>query len=113
MKFSDSVLINYSGDSVQVGRLEQLLHTVKPQPNLCDKIGIVTCTSTKNNRHCWLVDGTHQSGCIHLALGNNSRHGEIIHSTAHIDFDMHRPMLIIDGVTIYENGIFQDDLIFS
>lgn len=113
MYYHNSVLEHYEGDPVQVERLDRLMESVDPKPDLCDEVGLVTCTGPENNRFGWLVDGSHQSECVHIAIGNNRRRGEIIHSTEHVDFDMHRPTLYVDGVAVYENGIFKDDIILK
>ena len=111
--FKDSVLTAFSGDAVQTERLRALLEEVTPRPDLCDEIGLVTTTSPENNRYGWKVDGSHQTGCIHVALGNNRRRGEIIHSTEHVDFDIHDPSVWIDGECILQDGQFRDEIIFS
>ena len=111
MVYKDSVLVEYSGDDEQVKRLDKLIETVSPKPNLCDELGIVATTSVENNIYGWQVDGSHQIHCVHVALGNNSQRGEIIHSTEHIDFDVHDPVIYVDGNCIYKDGKFNDELI--
>jgi len=110
--FKDSTLTDFSGDPVQVERLRVLLEEVSPKADLCDEIGLVTTTSPENNMYGWKVDGSHQINCIHVAIGNNRRRGEIIHSTEHVDFDVHDPIIEIDGIRILENGKFDDEKIF-
>ncbi len=111
--FKDSMLTDYQGDPVQTGRLTQLLNSVDPKPDICDEIGIVTTTSIENDIYGWLIDGTHQTGCLHVALGNNRRRKEIIHSTEHVDFDMHDPAIEVDGIIIYKDSRFNDEAIFK
>ncbi len=113
MTYENSVLTRYEGDPVQVARLDKLMESVDPRPDLCDELGLVTCTSPENDLFGWLVDGTHQSHCVHTAIGNNRRRGEIIHSTEHVDFDMHDPIIYVDGRKIYENGEFDDEWILG
>lgn len=113
LTFEGSTLVRYEGDKVQTDRLDKLMQDVDPRPDLCDEVGLVTCTSIDNNRFGWLVDGTHQTHCVHVALGNNRRRKEIIHSTEHIDFDMHEPTLYVDGRVIYQNGVFDDEWILK
>ena len=113
MTYKGSILTRYEGDPVQVARLDKLMREVDPKPDLCDELGIVTCTSPENNLFGWLVDGSHQSGCLHTAIGNNHRRGEIIHSTEHVDFDMHDPVLYVDDVKILENGVWNDEWILK
>ena len=111
--FRDSILTDFSGDPTQVKRLTDLLAEVSPRADLCDEIGLVTTTSVENNMYGWKVDGTHQNHCVHVAIGNNRRRGEIIHSTEHIDFDVHDPTIEVDGVILYKDGAFNDEVIFS
>lgn len=113
MIYEGSVLTRYEGDPVQTARLDELMARVDPKPDLCDEIGLVTCLSPENDRFGWLVDGSHQSRCVHVALGNNRRRNEIIHSTEHVDFDMHDPVIEIDGKEIYRNGVFDDEWILK
>ena len=111
--FKDSMLVDYDGDPVQKARLTKLLADVDPKPDICDEVGLVTTTSIENDMYGWRVDGSHQTHCIHVALGNNRRRGEIIHSDEHVDFDIHEPILTVDGITVYENGVFNDAVIFE
>lgn len=111
LTFRDSVLVSYEGDPVQTQRLDRLMTDIDPKPDLCDEVGLVTATSPENDRFGWLVDGTHQTHCVHVAIGNNRRRGEIIHSKEHVDFDMHRPTVSVDGQVIYSGGEFNDDLV--
>ena len=111
--FKESLLTGYDGDPVQCARLDKLLRDVDPRPDLCDELGLVMCTSIENDRYGWQVDGSHQTHCVHVALGNNRRRKEIIHSTEHVDFDVHDPVIIVDGTVIYENGEFLDGVIFA
>lgn len=113
LSFRDSMLVSYDGDPVQRDRLTKLLKDVDPKPDLCDEVGLVTCTSIENDMYGWRVCGSHQTHCIHVALGNNRRRGEIIHSTEHVDFDVHDPCISVDGTVIYEHGKFHDDIILE
>ena len=113
LTFKDSYLTDFSGDEVQVARLQALLDEVEPKANLCDEIGLVCTTSIENNEYGWKVDGSHQIHCIHVAIGNNRRRGEIIHSTEHVDFDVHDPIIEVDGICIYRDGKFNDEIIFE
>ncbi len=113
MVYRDSLLVEYSGDPVQVARLDTLMEKVSPKPELCDELGIVTTTSPENDRYGWQVDHSHQSRCVHVAIGNNHDREHIIHSTEHIDFDVYEPTIQVDGRTIFDGEVFDDPLIFS
>jgi hypothetical protein len=110
--FDKGVLVKYSGDPEQTRRLETLLKTVVPAPTLCDEVGLVTTTSIENDMYGWQVDGTHQTHTVHVAIGNNFRRGEVIHAPEHVDFDMHDPVIEVDGQIIYKDRKFNDELIF-
>ena len=113
MVYENSVLVEYSGDPLQVERFDTLMEKVNPKPNLCDELGLVTTTSAENNIYGWKVDESHQRHCVHVAIGNNSNRKEIIHSTEHVDFDVHNPVVKVDGKVIYDGKKFNDELIFS
>lgn len=113
IELKDGKVCKYSGPDVQVERLEKWMYTSTPHADLADEIGLVTATSRENDKYGWLIDGTHQTHCVHVALGNNTRRGEVIHAPEHCDFDMHDPKILLDNKVVYENGIFNDDLIFG
>jgi len=108
LQFKDSMLLAWDGDPVQVARLNKLMEDVDPAPRLCDEIGLVTTTCVENDRWGWRIDGSHQTHCVHVAIGNNYRRGEVIHAPEHIDFDIHEPTITLDGVVLCEKGIFTD-----
>lgn len=111
LNFEGSMLKSFSGADVQTSRLVKLLSDVSPKPDICDEIGIVTTTSWENDAYGWSVDGSHGIKCVHIALGNNRRRKEIIHSTEHIDFDMHEPTIEVDGKIICTCGEYDDESI--
>ena len=113
LHFENSMLTGYEGPAVQTARLDKLMAEVDPRPDICDEIGVVATTSIENDIYGWSFDKSHHTRCIHVALGNNRNRKEIIHSTEHIDFDMHSPTIEIDGVTVCRNGEFDDDVIFG
>ena len=88
------------------------METSEPRANVADEVGIVTTTSRENDTYGWIVDRTHQSHTLHVALGNNHRRGEIIHGAEHVDFDIHDPTMAIDGQTFCTNGVFDDEPVF-
>jgi len=59
------------------------------------------------------IDNTHQTHCVHVALGNNARRDEVIHAPEHCDFDMHDPVVMLDSKTLYAKREFNDELIFG
>ncbi|OQA77566.1 MAG: hypothetical protein BWY31_04473 [Lentisphaerae bacterium ADurb.Bin242] len=113
IELKDGVVSGYSGPRIQVERLEKWMYSSTPNAVLADEIGIVTTTSPENDKYGWLIDGTHQTHCVHVALGNNTRRGEIIHAPEHCDFDMHEPTITLDGKILYQSRLFNDELIFN
>lgn len=113
IEIKDGRVSAYSGPPVQVERLEKWMYGSSPHADLADEIGLVTTTARENDQYGWLIDGTHQTHCVHVALGNNTRRDEIIHAPEHCDFDIHDPEITLDDKTIYANGAFQDDVIFA
>ena len=113
LTFENSDLVSYTGPKAQGERLDKLMQDVSPKPDICDEIGIVTATSIENDQYGWCVDGSHHTRCVHVALGNNRNRKEIIHSTEHIDFDIHEPTIEVDGVTICVDGEYDDAAIES
>ncbi|MDD3628652.1 MAG: hypothetical protein PHN81_02585, partial [Actinomycetota bacterium] len=113
ISIKNGIVSGYSGDPVQVDRLKKWIEESEPKSDIVDEIGIVTTTSKENDIYGWLVDGTHQTHCVHVALGNNDRRSERIHAPEHVDFDIHDPLITVDGKTIYKDKIFNDELIFN
>lgn len=113
IQIKDGVVSDFSGPACQVERLKEWMYTSQPNATLADEIGIVTTTSRENDQFGWLIDGTHQTHCVHVALGNNARRNEVIHAPEHCDFDMHHPHVMWNGKDIYANGVFHDELIFQ
>ena len=111
LTFKGSMLTGYTGAAVQTARLDRLMAAVEPKPDICDELGIVTTGSVENDMYGWSVDGSHHTRCVHVALGNNRNRKEIIHSTEHIDFDIHEPSIAVDGKLICEKGEFDDEAI--
>ena len=107
------VVTDYSGDPAQVKRLKTWMESSVPQANIADEVGLVTTTSVENDKYGWYLDGTHQTHTVHVALGNNTRRNEVIHAPEHVDFDMHNPVIELDGNIIYRDGVFNDELIFT
>ncbi len=113
LRFKGSMLTGFDGPAVQTARLKKLLADVSPKPDICDEIGVVTTVSPENDEYGWCVDGSHGIRCVHVALGNNRNRKEIIHSTEHIDFDIHDPTVSVDGTVICRNGEYDDGAIES
>ncbi|MDD3335519.1 MAG: hypothetical protein PHI98_08370 [Eubacteriales bacterium] len=104
-------VVRYDGDAAQVERLRQWMYEAEPYADMADEVGLVTTRSLDNDRYHWLIDGTHQSRCVHVALGNANHTNTLIHGKKHIDFDMHAPTITLDGLLICQDGIYLDDAV--
>jgi len=113
IRLEEGVVAGAEGDPAQVRRLNAWIEASVPPANLADEVGIVTATSIENDRFGWQLDGTHQTHCLHVALGNNTRRGEVIHAPEHVDFDLHDPVIELDGQILYKDRVFNDALIFA
>jgi hypothetical protein len=71
-------------------------------------VGILTTPFAENDRYDW-PDGTHHHDCAHVALGNNERRDVVVHGPRHMDGEIRRPTIAIDGLVIVENGVFRDE----
>jgi leucyl aminopeptidase (aminopeptidase T) len=102
-------VVAISGDSVQVERLERFIASGDPPADAIDEVGILTTNFVENDIYCW-SDGTHHHDRVHVALGNNVRRDTIVHGPRHMDFEINKPTISIDGVVIVEDGIFRDEV---
>jgi leucyl aminopeptidase (aminopeptidase T) len=96
-----------SGDPVQIGRLEGFIASGDPAADAVDEVGILTTVFEDNDRYYW-SDGTHHHDRVHVALGNNVRRDTVIHGPRHMDAEICKPTISIDGLVIVENGQFLD-----
>jgi len=99
--------VDIAGDPVQVGRLKQLIASGNPPGNAVDEVGIVTTHLKENNRYYW-SDGTHGYDRVHIALGNNVPREAVVHGKVHMDGEVSKPTISIDGLVIVKDGVFQD-----
>jgi leucyl aminopeptidase (aminopeptidase T) len=104
-----------SGDPEQVARLKKLDANHTPPGLELDEVGLVT-TSIPDNDAYWTAgrvdNGTHSHNTIHIALGKNfSRDGGLVHGKLHMDMDIRRPTVSLDGLVVIKDGVFVDDVI--
>lgn len=99
---------DYTGDPEQVGRLKGFIENGDPRADRIDEVGIVTC-QLKENDDFWWEDGTHHHDTIHIALGNNLHKESRVHGAAHMDGEVIKPTVRIDGTVIIKDGMFRDD----
>ena len=69
---------------------------------------ILTTSFEENDQFDW-PDGTHHHDCAHVALGNNERRDVVVHGPRHMDGEIRKPTISIDGRVITENGVFLDE----
>jgi leucyl aminopeptidase (aminopeptidase T) len=99
--------VDLSGDPVQLGRLKQLIKSGNPPADAIDEVGIVTTHLRENNLYYW-SDGTHRYDCVHIALGNNVMRDVVVHGSVHMDGEVSKPTIAIDGLVVIKGGTFQD-----
>ncbi len=100
---------NMSGDPVQLKRLKEFIASGDPPADAIDEVGILTTTLKENDIYYW-SDGTHHHDRAHIALGNNVRRDTVVHGPKHMDGEICKPTISIDGLIIVKNGIFQDSV---
>lgn len=98
-----------SGDPEQVGRLKTLIANANPPFAVIDEVGVVTTRIEANNAH-WR-DGTHRHDTLHIALGNNLKRDTMVHGQLHMDGEVRRPTVRLDGQAIVEEGVFLDGVV--
>lgn len=98
------------GEEHQMRRLHDFIASGTPAADAIDEIGLVTTDLPENDRFYW-SDGTHHHDRSHIALGNNDRRDKLVHGAKHMDCEVSRPTIYIDDMLVYENGIFNDQLI--
>ena len=101
---------DYYGDPIQVKRLREFIESGDPLAKAIDEVGILTTTFKENDLYYW-SDGTHHHDRVHIALGNNVLRDTLVHGKKHMDCEVSKPTISIDGLIIVKDGIFQDKII--
>jgi leucyl aminopeptidase (aminopeptidase T) len=102
-------VVDMSGDPVQIERLKEFIASGDPAADAIDEVGILTTVFEDNDKYYW-SDGTHHHDRVHVALGNNVRRGTVIHGPRHMDAEICKPTIRIDGRAIVEDGVFLDQV---
>ena len=109
----DGKVTEMSGDPEQVARMKKLDADNSPAGFTLDEVGLVTTDIADNDTH-WTSgrfdNGTHSHNCIHIALGKNMSRKGVVHNNLHMDMDILRPTVALDGQVIIKNGIFVDSV---
>jgi leucyl aminopeptidase (aminopeptidase T) len=100
------------GDPEQIKRLKEFIASGNPAADAIDEVGLVTTGFVENDRYYW-SDGTHHHDTVHIALGNNAMRNALVHGPKHMDCEVLKPTISIDGLVIIENGVFKEDVITS
>lgn len=100
-------VVDMSGDSAQIDRLKKYITSGDPPADTIDEVGILTTKFRDNDIYYW-SDGTHHHDRVHVALGNNERRDVVVHGPRHMDCEISKPTISIDGLVIVENGVFLD-----
>jgi leucyl aminopeptidase (aminopeptidase T) len=123
----DGRVVDFTGDPVQVGRLKEFIvsgvapvdgrlkTTVDDEDSpgdVIDEVGILTTQIADNDVYHW-SDGTHHHDCTHIALGNNVHRDTLVHGTRHMDGEVQKPTVSVDGLVVVEGGVFVDSLLTS
>jgi leucyl aminopeptidase (aminopeptidase T) len=95
--------VRWTGDAEQVARLEAFLAVGEPAPYYTDEVGIPTSRVMDNDRYYW-SDGTHHLERVHIALGNNLRRESRVHGARHMDLEVGRPTITLDGTMILQDA---------
>ena len=103
----DGHVIDYSGDDQQVARLKSFIEDATPHAINIDEVGLLT-TQVKENDLYWWEDGTHHTDRVHVALGNNDDRMNRVHGIAHMDCEVIKPTITIDGLVVVKDGTFID-----
>jgi hypothetical protein len=96
------------GDPDQLQRLRDFIASGDPEADAIDEVGILTTSLVENDRWYW-SDGTHHHDRVHIALGNNVRRDTLVHGPKHMDCEVNKPTISIDGLTIIKDGEFDDE----
>ena len=103
-----------SGDQEQIARLKKLDVDNDPPGFGLDEVGLVT-TDLADNDMYWtngrFNNGTHSHDTIHIALGKNVNRDGVVHSNLHMDMDIRRPTISLDGLVVIKDGKFVDSVI--
>jgi len=100
------------GDPEQLKRLKAFIASGDPAADAIDEVGLVTTGFVENDRYYW-SDGTHHHDTVHIALGNNAMRNALVHGPKHMDCEVLKPTISIDGLLIIENGVFRESVIKS
>ena len=101
-------VVDVSGGKVQLKRMKDYISRGNPPADAVDEVGILTTTLKENDMYYW-SDGTHHHDRVHIALGNNVRRDVVVHGLKHMDGEVCKPTISIDGLVIIKQGIFQDN----
>jgi len=100
----DGKVTDWSGDPVQAQRFREFVEGGDPPPTNIDEVGIVTTLIKANDR--WWRDGCHFTETVHIAPGNKSRRATDVHGAGHMDGQVSKPTVSLDGETIMKDGKF-------
>ena len=109
----DGKVTSMSGDPEQIARMKKLDADNSPAGFTLDELGLVSTDIADNDTH-WTSgrfdNGTHRHDCVHIALGKNMSRNGVVHSNLHMDMDIHKPTVMLDGLVVIKDGKFVDSL---
>jgi len=105
IEVADGAVTGYTGNAEQVSRLKAFIASGDPPAETIDEVGIPTARTLDNDTYWWR-DGTHHLERVHIALGNNVQRANIVHGARHMDGEVNRPTVAIDGKVVLEDARF-------
>jgi len=99
-----------SGDAPVDGRLKTTVDAQDAPADVIDEVGVLTTMVEANDVYYW-SDGTHHHDCTHIALGNNAHRDTLVHGTRHMDGEVHKSTVSVDGLVVTRDGVFCDELL--
>lgn len=105
----NGIIKDVTGDPEQLQRLEVFMSEEEPRADQLDEIGIVT-TSIIDNDVYWWASGTHNHDTTHIAIGNNPDKVNLVHGMQHMDGEVLKPSIELDGTCIFKDGLFIDEV---
>lgn len=101
-------VVDIGGEPRQLERLRAFMASGDPAADSIDEVGVLTTLFADNDKYYW-SDGTHHHDRAHVALGNNVRRDTVVHGPRHMDCEICKPTIAIDGMIIVEDGHFLDE----
>ncbi len=100
----DGCVVDCAGDPAQVQRFREYMASGDPPARNIDEVGIPTTTIKIND--LWWRDGCHFTETVHIAPGNKTLRDTRVHGARHMDGQLSKPTIMLDGEAIMKDGKF-------